>query len=286
MPRWVRSKHVGQWLLLLLLVVGLHSSDPRQPAVSALRPTHSIQHSPHSMPAPQLAIVPYVRPTLAMQMLSWQPTIQAAAAHYYDPRVCELDQASFARLIAVIIYNEQNGWFEDMVEPVRPFRPAYEHAQVMLNRHVAGSNYSVWPTNLRPSVALEVVRGEVPIPHAPGIMTTTLRVARSQIHPAHFSNMDHLYAALNEEISDAPIAIEYLAANLVRGCYRARYEGVPQSWRTLAAWHNQGIVQPTQISQSGWAQDYLRRAGAYIPTAHALLQADPQPQPSAGGCCR
>ena len=285
MPHWVRSKHVGQWLLLMLVVVVLHSSDLRLPAPD-LHPTHSIQHRPHRMPAPQLAIVPYVRPTLAARMVSLQPTIQAAAAHYYDPTVCELDQASFARLIAVIIDNEQNVWFEDMVEPVRPLRPAYEYTQVLLNRHVAGSNYSVWPTNLRPSVALEVVRGEVPIPHAPGIMTTTLRVARSQIHPADFSNMDHLYAALNEEISDAPVAIEYLAANLVRGCYRARYEGVPQSWRTLAAWHNRGIVQPTQISQSGWTQDYLRRAGAYIPTAHTLLNADVQPQPSASECCR
>lgn len=53
MPRWVRSKHVGQWLLLMLVVVVLHGSDPRYPpsqlsappAASNIARTACLRHS-------------------------------------------------------------------------------------------------------------------------------------------------------------------------------------------------------------------------------------------------
>jgi hypothetical protein len=44
------------------------------------------------------------------------------------------------------------------------------------------------------------------------------------------------------------------------------------SWRTLAAWHNQGIVSPQAIQANPTARDYVRRATAYLPAARALVR--------------
>ncbi|MFL5806284.1 MAG: hypothetical protein ACJ8CR_31710 [Roseiflexaceae bacterium] len=67
------------------------------------------------------------------------------------------------------------------------------------------------------------------------------------------------------------MAVEYLAANLERGLYRTRFEGVPVTWRALAAWHNQGIVSPEDIRQNLVARDYVRRTSAYLASAYALI---------------
>jgi hypothetical protein len=81
-----------------------------------------------------------------------------------------------------------------------------------------------------------------------------------------------LYAAISDEISQPALAVEYLAANLERGLYRAQIEGVPVTWRTLAAWHNQGIVSPRDIRDNATASDYLRRCSAYLGKARALIK--------------
>jgi hypothetical protein len=96
-------------------------------------------------------------------------------------------------------------------------------------------------------------------------------VAGSTIEPEDFSSQRELFSAISREICQDELGVEYLAANLERGLYRADYEGVPVSWRTLAAWHNQGIVQPAQIREHSWASEYIRRTSAYLPTARRLL---------------
>ncbi len=276
------SNRIWHWLRLYLLVMGLLVGLPRPFRVTQ---AGRVQHTAHQLPPPRAAIEPYVRPELVQQMDALQPLLLAVAARYHQPHLCEMDQQSFARLLAVILYNEHNGWLEDAVEPLRLLTPAYEQVQVVVNQRGIGTDFSLWPTNLRPSVAVELVRGEVPIPVAPGVLTTTLRVTGSRINPTHYSNMDALYADLSREISDPALAMEYLAANLVRGCYRARYEGLPVSWRTLAAWHNQGLVQPEQIARNGWARDYVRRASAYLPLAHCLIAAACKPTTQGSRAC-
>lgn len=269
MQRIRNNWHIWHALVLWVLAVGLLPEVAHPPARLPAAP--AVQHTAHRLPPPRAAIDPYVRPLLADELADLQPTLLAVAARYHDADLCGMDRQSFARLLAVILYNEHNGWLEDAVEPLRLLTPSYERAQVLVNQSGVGSDFSLWPANLRPSVALELVRGEVPIPAAPGVITTPLRVAGSQINPAHYSRMATLYAALSREIQQPELAVEYLAANLVRGCYRARYEGVPANWRVLAAWHNQGIVRPEQIASNGWARDYVRRASAYIPRAQCLV---------------
>src|SRR5439155_23809436 len=88
-----------------------------------------------------------------------------------------------------------------------------------------------------------------------------------------------LYAAISAEISQPKLAVEYLAANIERGLYRAQLEGVPVTWRTLAAWHNQGIVAPRDIRNNPTASDYLRRCSAYLCKSRALMD-QPYPTPA------
>jgi hypothetical protein len=98
-----------------------------------------------------------------------------------------------------------------------------------------------------------------------------LVVSGSTVRPEHYTARPALLAAISREISQDRLAVEYLAANLERGLYRTHYEGVPVTWRALAAWHNQGIVQPAQMRADQKVQTYIRRTGAYLPLARRLI---------------
>lgn len=221
-----------------------------------------------------VAVDSYVRPELAPRMASLRPALRAAATRHNHPRLTGLSDAEFAQLLAVILYNEQNGWLEDLFEPLRVATPAYHRTQHVLNRHVPGSNYTVLPANLRPSVALEMLNHELPLPGTQRVARVPVQVAGTRIDPADYASQHALYAAITAEISDDELAVAYLAANLERGMYRARYEGVPITWQTLAAWHNQGIVCPDEIAANPYARSYIERARVYFPTARALLGSD------------
>jgi len=184
----------------------------------------------------------------------------------------------FAILLAQIMYNEHFGWFEEQVTPIQILTPFYEDLQHETNA-VGLSNLSVWPANIRPSVALEILRRQVPLPRSTSMLTVPVSVAGSQIDPARYHSQGALYAAISREISDPKLAVEYLAANIERGLYRARAEDVPVTWRTLAAWHNQGIVAPRDIRNNPTAGDYLRRCSAYLGKARALID-QPYPTPA------
>lgn len=181
-----------------------------------------------------------------------------------------MSDTEFAAVIALILYNEQFGWLEDDIAPLRRVTPLYQELQRQVNHYLPGSNLSIWPANLRPSVALEILNQELPLPNN-RVMKVPITVTGSQIDPQSFRDSAELHAAINAEISRDDMAVAYLAANLERGLLRAAYEGTPVSWRTLAAWHNQGIVDPHQIRANPTARDYVRRASAYLPLARELV---------------
>jgi len=228
------------------------------------------------LPGP--SINPYVRPEFAVEMRALQPTILAAARRHNRPELSHMTDDDFAVLIAQIMYNEHFGWFEERVTPVQAFTPWYEDLQRETN--AAGlSDLSVWPANIRPSVALEILRRELPLPHSTNMLTVPVGVAGSQIDLRRYQSQGELYAAISKEISQPQLAVEYLAANIERGLYRAQIEGVPVTWHTLAAWHNQGIVAPRDIRNNPTASDYLRRCSAYLGKARALIDL-PYPSPA------
>jgi hypothetical protein len=104
-------------------------------------------------------------------------------------------------------------------------------------------------------------------------------VAGSSIRLSSYTSQAKLYGAVSAEIADPKLAVEYLAANLERGVYRAHYEGVPVTWRALAAWHNQGVAAPEDIRDNPTASDYVRRASAYFGRARALIDWAPPSSP-------
>jgi hypothetical protein len=229
-------------------------------------------------PAPGPSINPYVRPEFAAEMRALQPAILAAAQRHNRPELSHMSDYDFAVVLAQIMYNEHFGWFEEQVRPIQALTPFYEDLQLETN--AAGlSNLSVWPTNIRPSVALEILRQQLPLPHSTSMVTVPVGVAGSRIDPRRYHSQAALYAAISAEISQPSLAVEYLAANIERGLYRARFEGVPVTWRTLAAWHNQGIVAPRDIRDNPTARDYLRRCSAYLGKARALID-QPYPTPA------
>jgi hypothetical protein len=228
-----------------------------------------VRAAPSRAPGPTIA--PYVRPELADRLQRLRATVRAAAARHNNSAISGMSDDEFATVITVILLNEHNGWLEDDIEPLRALTPIYQDLQRRANQSTFGGNFSVWPANLRPSVALEILEQQLPLPDGQQAMTLPLRVHGSRIDPSHFESQAELYRALTAEISQATLAIEYLAANLERGVYRALYEQAPLNWRTLAAWHNQGIVTPADIRANATARDYVRRASAYLALSEQFI---------------
>jgi hypothetical protein len=242
------------------------------------QPTHL--QRPSDRPAPAPTIDPYVRPSFARQMQTLRPNILEAAQRHNRPELSNMSDHEFAVVIALILYNENFGSLEDRVSSLRPLTPFYQQLQVGFNE-LGGSNLSIWPANLRPSVALEILRQQVPVPAPTHMLTESIQVAGSDLDITAYDSREALYAALTQEIAAPHMAVEYLAANLERGLYRAQFEGVPVTWRALAAWHNQGIVSPQDIRRNPTARDYLRRSSAYLAQSYALIDGYGCPS---GGC--
>jgi hypothetical protein len=263
--------------LATLLTIGLYLSfnrwrvdAARASAIDRARPQSTLGQRSADEAAPAPAINPYVRPAFARQMQILRPAILEAAQRHNRPELSGMSDYDFAVVIALVLYNENFGSLEDRVPSLRPLTPYYQDAQIGLNE-LGGVNLSIWPSNLRPSVALEILRRQVPVPSPTSVITEPIVVAGSRINPSDYASQNQLYAALTREIADPQLSIEYLAANLERGLYRAHFERVPVTWRTLAAWHNQGIVAPRDIRANPTASDYLRRTSAYLATARALV---------------
>jgi hypothetical protein len=251
-------------------------APPAPISVPAAEPARGMRPAGQVMSGP--TITPFVRPDLQQRMVRLRPAILAAARRHNRPELSGMDDREFAAAIALVIYNENFGWLEDDIAPLRAFTPLYQGLQREANTHVPGSDFSVWPANLRPSVALEILDQQLPLANSQ-VISVPVQVEGSRISPADYPSREALFAAITAEISRDDLAVAYLAANLERGLFRAAHDGAPVSWRTLAAWHNQGIVEPRQIRLNAAARDYVRRASAYVPLARALVARVPPTLP-------
>lgn len=275
LPVWV-------WAAVMLLALlapqwaAQAAPPPLAPAVAVADPVRGARPAGQSASGP--TITPFVRPDLERRMERLRPAILAAARRHNRAELSGMDDRAFAEVIALVIYNENFGWLEDDLAPLRAFTPLYQGLQREANTRVPGSDFSVWPANLRPSVALEILHQELPLADS-RVISVPVSVEGSRIEPANYVSREALFAAITEEISRDDLAVAYLAANLERGLFRAASEEAPVSWRTLAAWHNQGIVDPQQIRHNPTARDYVRRASAYVPLARALVAPRPPKPP-------
>lgn len=216
-------------------------------------------------------ITPYISPAFEQEMLYLKPTILAAAARHNVTELSKLDDQQFAVVLAQILYSERVGWLDARFAAFRPLQPAFQQLQTAANGF-GGADLTIWPSNLRPSVALEILTGRVPLPPPTRWMRAPISVYGTTIHPNTYWTRIGLYAAISRELNEPTMAVEYLAANLERGIYRAHAEGVPVTWQTLATWHNQGIVAPRDIRTNPQAIAYLGRTAAYLPHARRLIE--------------
>lgn len=190
----------------------------------------------------------YVRPEFRAQLNLDRSRILAVAARYNDQHATQLSDRQFAAVMLTILYNEHNGWLEDMFPVIRGVTPLYQDAQAVSNAYL-GTNFSVWPSNLRPSVVREIYAHEVP---TVGIVPLPL---------------PDLPATAQVAANDPDTAYELLGANLRRGIIRAQHEHVRVTWQTLLAWHNAGVVAPSAIRANPALLHYVTRARAYLPEA-------------------
>lgn len=186
----------------------------------------------------------YVRPHVAQLISSQRLHIKHVAQTYNQAELSGLTDREFASVLTMILYTEHHGWLEDVIPNVRVFTPLFQELQVISN-DTLGTNFSVWPANLRPSVVDEIRTDQTPLESV-----IFLKVATNN-QPS------------NELATNPTSAIELLAANMARGIRQAQQAGVPVTIENILAWHNAGIVDPQLIANNRSVQHYIDRALIY-----------------------
>ncbi len=191
----------------------------------------------------------YVRPHVAQLISTQRLHIKQVAHTYNQSDISGLTDNEFASVLVMILYTEHHGWLEDVIPNVRTFTPLFQELQVISN-DTLGTNFSVWPANLRPSVVDEIRTDATPLESV-----VFLKVATNN-QPS------------NQLATNPTSAIELLAANMARGIRQAHQTGVPVTVESILAWHNAGIVDPQLIADNRSVQHYIDRALVY----HTMAQ--------------
>lgn len=208
---------------------------------------------------------PLVSPQFNRYMETMRPVILEAAQRHNHHHISRMNDKDFAVVMSLILYNEHSGWAEDIIPSLRRISPIYQGLQISSNELI-GTNLSVRPTNLRPSVGLEILQNQIPVKGQEQFIIVPLTVHGSNIQIKNYTSKSKLYTEINNEIIQPDLSIEYLAVNLERGLYRSEHEGINVSWRTLVAWHIRGVVSPRDIQENKAALAYTRRT-TYLKTA-------------------
>lgn len=290
--------------LLLVAVLGVHGLQRRQVIVAAA-PMVFDQYAPpqtHSFYVPNApAIVgwpsakalfyaagrpyptdvpeAYFDPSFNLTMLRLRSSIIASAKRHNRQAITKLTDDQFAVLIAAQLYFEYNSALATRGSFGRAVTPVYQEAQGVANSLGLG-NFSVWPANLRPSVGLSLLNGEMPYVNSlnePTNRPIPIAIFGSDVQARmqRYSDWQPSETEVAAEISDPFLAVEYLAANFEVASYRAEHDWVTVNWMTFVAWHNQGLVSPGHISNNGQLANVLPTFERYIPGAMALIYTPP-----------
>ncbi|MBA3471149.1 MAG: hypothetical protein H0T53_16055 [Herpetosiphonaceae bacterium] len=233
-------------------------------------------------PYPTALPKPYVDPAFELEMLRLRPTLLASAERHNRQAVTGLRDDEFAVLLAAQLYFEYNSTLATRSKLGRVVTPVYQEAQGVANA-IGMGNFSVWPANLRPSVAASLLRAEMPYINAldrPAIRRIPLKIHGSRLQPLlaeRGPNWQPSDSAVAAEIDQPNLAVEYLAANFEVASYRAQFDWAPISWMTFAAWHNQGVVSPAHIASNGQLAQVLATIETYIPAAMHLVNVPSPP---------
>lgn len=224
----------------------------------------------------------YIQPAFEQQMRSLRSTILASAARHNRRPATGLSDEEFAVFMAAQLYYENNAVLRQRGEIARMITPVYQEAQNVVNQ-IGFGDYTVWPANLRPSVARSLLLGELPYideDDRPAALTIPITIVGSALQPAMQEQGDWQpsLSAVAAEIVRPRLAVEYLAANFEVASYRAELDRAPISWITFTAWHNQGVVSAAAISEHSQLASVLPEVASYLPAAMRLIYI-PEPAP-------
>lgn len=229
----------------------------------------------HGISARSEATPPYVDPAFQQEMRWLRRTLLDSAERHNRPTVTGMTTEEFAVVMAAQLYFEHNAVLENRAGVTRAMTPLYQGAQEIANRMGVG-NFTVWPSNLRPSVGLSLLRGEMPYidgDDQPAVLTLPITIAHSPLKMAMVQHptWEPALSAVAIEIVQPRLAVEYLAANFEIASYRAEYDWTPVTWMTLAAWHNQGVVNPAAMAGHSQLATVLPGVQRYLPAAMTLI---------------
>ncbi|MFZ9858690.1 MAG: hypothetical protein ACO3F2_10235 [Roseiflexaceae bacterium] len=195
----------------------------------------------------------YVRPHVAQLINTQRLHIKHVAHTYNQSDISGLTDNEFASILVMILYTEHHGWLEDVVPNIRTFTPLFQELQVISNDRL-GTNFSVWPANLRPSVIDEIRQENTPL------------------ESVFFFKVTTKHHTSNELATDPSSAIELLAANMARGIRQAHRTNMPVTTESILAWHNAGLVDAQLIADNRSVQHYISRAMIYHTMAQSMVR--------------
>jgi hypothetical protein len=203
-----------------------------------------------------------------------KPSILASAGRHNTP-LTNMDNESFAALMTAILHwegrlpgngKDKGNQFKDCLG---------DWAAILI-----GYDASTGIANIRPSVALEILREGYKIEDVPSYETL---MAASQMRPfggyyqstCSCTQLHQLRPLefLFGQLQNYGISIEFLAANLQRGADRVTAKKYAASVFNLAAWHNAGVQTPDEFrSEFGpKARSYANTMLGTMPEAFEVL---------------
>ena len=216
-----------------------------------------------------------------------------SSAQRHNPPFSGLSHDQFAAIMVSIIMNEQQAAAPEIVLDILDCLQEFAV-------DVFDMEFSVGLVNFRLSVVGEIISATLPqnnedgrpqvstVPLAPiqGIDNGTIfiELAPWQMDSVYGPNLVEVPAttaneALSRIIADDALAIEFLATNLERGVYAMKQAGLlgiseERTVKSLAAWHNKGIVSPSLIDRNNEATSYAQSSWKYYTQgAHGVVQA-------------
>ncbi len=129
-----------------------------------------------------------------------------------------------------------------------------------------GADVTTGIANIRPSVAFEILKGEIPGFQGRYCYNIEGGTTYDDIRNDPFRGL-----TLFNELQKEKVSLEYLAANLERGADRINTLGFQASVFNLAAWHHRGVQTRLEFQRSPSAQSYGNVILSTMPTALRIL---------------
>lgn len=163
-----------------------------------------------------------------------------------------MDDASFAAFMTAILH-----WEGKLPGNAKPKADRINDCLGDLAAQLIGYDASTGIANIRPSVALEILRGQIPGVNGvfdyqiEGGSTPNMVMLQSTLASVGQGSWFKPEQVLYYELQNPQINLEYLAANTQRGADRITALGYQASVFNLAAWANAGVQTPLEFAEPG-----------------------------------